>query len=183
MSCRRRWDLNVDHWMVAVRAPPLWRCSHCQLHSSNLRQRLLFCFDFIYSALVSASVLHELWFWNQMEVVKEVCLICFTHVGTPVLFTDPLDLNGSAFCFWSVAKCLPNTDGAQQWIFFLKVENWTERLAMTLLYEFKKKKKKKPRQMYYVFTWYFILSLGAVAAEHVCAACFLWRYFNSSVLF
>lgn len=97
----------------------------------------------IHSALVSASVLHELWFWNQMEVVKEVCLICFTHVGTPVLFTDPLDPNGSAFCFWSVAKCLPNTDGAQQWIFFLKVENWTERLAMTLLYELKKKKKKK----------------------------------------
>lgn len=55
--------------------------------------------------------------------LTEMYDFCFTRVGTQGVFVEYLGLNVFflflfffAFCFWSVAKCLPNTDCAQQWI-------------------------------------------------------------------
>lgn len=101
--------------------------------------------------------------WKQVEdAVRKGCsaVECFVFFFTGMYdfcfhsywyssvkddFQELFRLQCFAFCFWSVAKCLLNTDCEQQWIkkgpLFKKtktkkkVKNCTEWLALTLLYK------------------------------------------------
>lgn len=143
LACELNWGLNVDHWLVAVIISLFTVLSLCSgsAHTASCMTHIfhqlfplfyfLFLFDplctSIYSLKDKGCVVGII--WNQVEKVRkyEPLFQWFLHcnewfVSLMLVLKCKQYFHGLfrtkcfAFCFWSVAKCLPNTDCAQQWI-------------------------------------------------------------------
>ncbi len=138
------WGLNVDHWLVAVIVSLSAVLSLCfgRAHTASCTTHVfdqVFCPFLIHSALVFTP----LWGYKGCFVIDclktsgRCCMnmlfpfcfwVCFFTWMYDLfslmlvleckrwIFEGCLGLNVLLFCFWSVAKCLPNTVCAQQWI-------------------------------------------------------------------
>lgn len=145
LACELSWGLNVDHWLVAVIVSlfaVLSLCSgsaHAASCTTHVFDQVFFfsCPFLIHSALVFTPLkgykgCFVISYANTGRCCKEMLLLlfeCSSSPGCMILFFCSCwyssvkdDFQGLcrpkcfAFCFWSVAKCLPNTDCAQQWI-------------------------------------------------------------------